>query len=65
MDLTEIAAMSSYMSQSSALQSVGYAMMDMSMNADKVQGAEMVNMINSAPAPSLDPNVGTNFNASV
>mgnify|MGYP000511458798 CR=1 FL=1 len=65
MDLTEIAAMSSYMSQANTLQSVGYAMMDMSMNTDKIQGAEMVNMINSAPAPSLDPNVGINFNASI
>ena len=65
MNLTSVAAASTLGSQGSLLQQVGMSVMNMSMDADQIQGAREVAMIQSAPAPSLDPNVGTRFDASV
>lgn len=65
MDFMDIANASTSMSQISALQSVGYAVMDMALDADMQEGAATIGLINTAPRPSLDPNVGTLFNASV
>jgi|GEM_PF-3112958 hypothetical protein len=64
MELSDIANLSTSMSQASALQNVGYAVMGMSLDADQQNGAAAIGLINSAPRPSLDPNVGTHFNAS-
>ena len=64
MDLSEIANISTSMSQAGALRDVGYAVMDMALDADQQNGAAAIGLINSAPRPSLDPNVGTHFNAS-
>lgn len=65
MELSEIANLSTTMSQASALQAVGMSVMDMALSADQQNGMATVSLINSAPRPSLDPNVGTLFNASV
>jgi len=65
MDLTTVAAMSTQMSQAGLLQQVGMAVMDMAMDSDKMMANATAELISSAPVPSLDPNVGTLFNASV
>lgn len=64
MELSEIANMSTAMSQANTLQNVGMSVMGMALDADQQNGAAAIGLINSAPRPSLDPNVGTHFNAS-
>ncbi len=63
MDVTSVANIATMMSQSKALTEVGYAVMGMQMDNMELEGAEVAQMINSAP--SIDPNVGGNFDMSV
>ncbi len=67
MDVTSIANIATLMSQSQALTEVGYAVMGMQMDNMEMEGAEVAALMNSAPtpAPSLDPNIGGNFDMSV
>ena len=44
---------------------IDYAMLLKSLDSDAAAAQGAINMINSAPSPSLDPNVGTRFDASV
>ena len=62
MDVTSVANMATLMAQSKALTEVGYAVMGMQMDDMKMEGAEVAQMIQSAP--SIDPNVGGNFDMS-
>ena len=44
---------------------IDYAMLSKSLRSDEAAAQGAISMINSAPSPSLDPNVGTRFDASV
>ena len=44
---------------------IDYAMLSKSLRSDEAAAQGTISMINSAPSPSLDPNVGTRFDASV
>ncbi len=44
---------------------IGVAMLSKSLDAEAAAAQGAISMINSAPTPSLDPNVGTRFDASV
>lgn len=65
MELTPIS--SSMIEQGSKLQNVGIAVLDQQLEAFDASGVMMAEMLDSMPmpVPSLDPNVGQNFNASV
>lgn len=55
----DIAGLSTALSQVKVQNEFGVAMLKNSMDQLKVEGAEMVSMIASAPAPA-NPNVGAN-----
>ena len=63
MDVTSVANMATMMAQGKALTEIGYAVMDMQMDDMKMEGAEVAQMI--ASAPSIDPNIGGNIDISV
>ena len=63
MDVTSVANMATMMSQAKVLTEAGYAVMDMQMDDMKMEGAEVAQMI--ASAPSIDPNVGQNLDLSI
>lgn len=65
MDPMSIASLSMSMYQTQALSQVGTAVLDMSLDSARTQGASMVSALEQLPSPSLDPNVGTRFDASV
>ena len=67
MDVTSVAALSTYLSRAQTYNDVGYAVLDMSMDALKMQGAGVAQMIASAPGMelSVNPGVGGNFDMSV
>lgn len=44
---------------------LGVAMLSKSLDAEAAAAQGAISMINNAPVPSLDPNVGTRFDASV
>ncbi len=57
----DIPALSMALSQNQVLNDVGVAMLSKSLDNMQEAGAAMISTIESAPAPSLDPNLGTNF----
>ena len=61
----DIPALSMALSQNQILNDVGVAMLSKSLDNMQDVGAAMVETIASAPAPSLDPNLGTNFDISI
>lgn len=61
----DIPALSMALSQNQILNDVGVAMLSKSLDNMQDVGAAMVETIASAPAPSLDPNVGANFDISI
>ena len=63
MDVTSIANMATMMSQAKVLNEVGYAVMGMQMDDMKMEGAEVAELVGSAP--SIDPNIGSNIDVSV
>lgn len=44
---------------------IGIAMLSKSLDSEAAAAQGAISMINNAPTPSLDPNVGTRFNAAV
>ena len=44
---------------------VGVAMLSKALDSEAAAAQGAISMINNAPSPSLDPNVGTRFDASV
>ena len=67
MDVTSVASLSLYFSRAQAYSDVGYAVLDMSMDTMKMEGAGVAQMIASAPGMelSVNPSVGGNFDMSV
>lgn len=65
MDPMSIASLSTSMYQMQTLSQVGTAVLDMSLDNARTQGADMVAALNALPAPSLEPGVGGNFDMSV
>ena len=57
----DIPALSMALSQRQVLNDFGVAMLSKSLDNMQEAGAAMISTIESAPAPSLDPNLGTNF----
>lgn len=67
MDVSGVASMANYLSRAQTYDEVGYAVLDMSMDAMEMTGAGIAQMIASAPAMelSVNPSVGGNFDISV
>ena len=67
MDVTSVAALSTYLSRAETYNDVGYAVLDMSMDAMKMEGAGIAQLVAAAPAMelSVNPSVGANFDMSV
>ena len=65
MNLAGVSMSASGMSTSGTQNAIGVAMLSKSLAADKQAAASTVGLIQSAPAPSLDPNVGQHFDMSV
>ncbi|MCR5396627.1 MAG: YjfB family protein [Lachnospiraceae bacterium] len=67
MDVTGVAALATYLSRAQTYNDVGYAVLDMSMDAMKMEGAGVAQMISSAPGMelSVNPSVGGNFDMSI
>lgn len=65
MNLAGVSMSASGLTTGSTQNSVGVAMLGKSLAADQQMAASTVGMIAQAPAPSLDPNVGQHFDASV
>ena len=67
MDVTSVAALSTYLSRAETYNDVGYAVLDMSMDDLKIQGAGVAQMIASAPGMelSVNPGIGGNFDISI
>lgn len=67
MDVTGVAALATYLSRAETYNDVGYAVLDMSMEAMKMEGAGVSQMIASAPGMelSVNPSVGGNFDMSI
>ena len=61
----DIPALSMALSQNQILNDFGVAMLSKSLDNQQEAGASMISTIESAPAPSLDPNVGANFDISI
>ena len=61
----DIPALSMALSQRQVLNDFGVAMLSKSLDNMQEAGAAMVSTIEAAPAPSLDPNGGANFDISV
>ena len=63
MDVTGIANMATMMSQAKVLTDAGMAVMSMQMDDMKMEGAEVAELVGSAP--SIDPNIGGNIDIAV
>ncbi len=61
----DIPALSMALSQNQIMNDVGVALLSKSLDNMQEAGAAMVSTIDAAPAPSLDPNVGANFDISI
>lgn len=61
----DIPALSMALSQNQVLNDVGVALLSKSLDNMQEAGAAMVATMEAAPAPSLDPNLGTNFDISI
>lgn len=61
----DIPALSMALSQNQILNDVGVAMLSKSLDNMQEAGASMVATMEAAPAPSLDPNLGANFDISI
>lgn len=62
MDIAGLSMSLSYMKTNNA---VGTAMLAKTMDSNEAAGQGLVNMMNQAPAPSLEPGVGQNFDMRV
>ena len=61
----DIPALSMALSQNQVLNDVGVALLSKSLDNMQEAGAAMVATMEAAPAPSLDPNLGANFDISI
>ncbi len=61
----DIPALSMALSQNQVLNDVGVALLSQSLDNMQEAGAAMVATMEAAPAPSLDPNLGANFDISI
>ncbi len=57
----DIPAVSMALAQNKVMNDFGVAMLSKSLDNMESAGAAMVNTIEAAPAPSLDPNLGNNI----
>ncbi len=62
MDVTSVANMATMMSQAKVLNEAGMAVMSMTMDDMKQEGADVAQLV--ASAPSIDPNIGGNIDVS-
>jgi hypothetical protein len=63
MDVTSVANMATMMSQAKVLNEAGMAVMSMTIDDMKQEGADVAQLM--ASAPSIDPNIGGNIDVSV
>ncbi len=63
MDVTGIANIATMMSQAKVLNEAGMAVMSMTIDDMKQEGADVAQLM--ASAPSIDPNIGGNIDVSV
>ena len=61
----DIPAVSMALAQNKVMNDFGVAMLSKSLDNMESAGAAMVNTIETAPAPSLDPNLGNNIDIRV